>query len=131
MAEHPHITVAGGFYDALAKGDMDHLREELLADDVVFHVPGRGPMARDYVGKDQVLGYLARVGQATAGTLRMEPQAFLVGDDLVAVVVRNHAERDGRAFDDHGMQLFKIANGRISERSSYPADAYAVDEFFS
>jgi uncharacterized protein len=130
MTEHPHITVASGFYDSLAKGDMDVLRD-LLTDDVVFHVPGRGPMARDYRGKDEVLGYLARLAQATTGTLRLEPQDYLVGADRVAVLLTIHGERDGRSLDDHGLQLFRITDGKISERSSYPHDPYSVDEFFA
>jgi hypothetical protein len=131
MAEHPHIAIAGGFYDALAKGDLDHLRDQLLADDVVFHVPGRGPLARDYTGKEEVLGYLAGLAQATSSTLRLEPESYLAGEDLVAAVLRIHGERDGRTLDDRGMQLFRITDGKIIERSSYPDDPYGVDEFFA
>jgi ketosteroid isomerase-like protein len=131
MAENPHITIVSGFYDALAKGDLDLLRDRFLADDVVFHVPGRGPMARDYTGKQDVLGYLARLAEATSSTLRLEPQSYLTGEDLVAVVLRINGERDGRTLDDHGMQLFRIVDGKIGERSSYPHNPYAVDEFFA
>lgn len=131
MAENLHITVVSGFYDALAKGDLDLLRDRFLTDDVVFHVPGRGPMARDYTGKEEVLGYLARLAEATSSTLRLEPQSYLLGEDLVAVVLRIGGERDGRTLDDHGMQLFRIRDGKISERSSYPHNPYAVDEFFA
>ncbi|MFC5827012.1 nuclear transport factor 2 family protein [Nonomuraea insulae] len=131
MAEHPHITVASGFYDALAKGDLDDLRDRLLTDDVVFHVPGRGPLARDYQGKQEVLGYLAQLSKATTGTLRLEPEDYLAGEDRVAAVLRIRGERDGRSLNDHGMQLFRITDGKISERSSYPHDPYSVDEFFA
>jgi ketosteroid isomerase-like protein len=131
MTEHPHITVASSFYDALAKGDLDDLRDRLLTDDVVFHVPGRGPMARDYRGKDEVLAYLHKLSQSTTGTLRLEPEDYLVGDDSVAVVLRISGERDGRSLNDHGLQLFRVTGGRISERSSYPHDPYSVDEFFA
>ncbi|GGS92082.1 nuclear transport factor 2 family protein [Nonomuraea spiralis] len=129
MDEHPHITVASNTYDAIAKGDLEDLGR-LLADDVVFHVPGRGPMARDYSGKDAVLGYLAELLKATTGTLRLEPESYLVGDDQVAAVLRIRGERDGRTLDDRGMQLFRIADGKISERWSFPLDPYSVDEFF-
>ncbi|MFI6925493.1 nuclear transport factor 2 family protein [Nonomuraea spiralis] len=129
MDEHPHITVASNTYDAIAKGDLEDLGR-LLADDVVFHVPGRGPMARDYSGKDAVLGYLAELLKATTGTLRLEPESYLVGDDQIAAVLRIRGERDGRTLDDRGMQLFRIADGKISERWSFPLDPYSVDEFF-
>ncbi|SDK34285.1 nuclear transport factor 2 family protein [Nonomuraea jiangxiensis] len=130
MTENPQITVASGFYDALAKGDMDVLRN-LLTEDVVFHVPGRGPMARDYRGKEEVLGYLSQLAQATTSTLRLEPQDYLVGSDRVAAILSIHGERDGRTLDDHGLQLFVLSDGKISERSSFPYDPYSVDEFFA
>ncbi|MEO3872184.1 nuclear transport factor 2 family protein [Nonomuraea sp. B12E4] len=130
MTENPHISVASGFYDALAKGDLDILRG-LLTDDVVFHVPGRGPMARDYSGKEAVLGYLSHLAEATTSTLRLEPQDYLAGSDRVAVVLTIHGERDGRTLNDHGLQLFRLSDGKISERSSFPYDPYSVDEFFA
>ncbi|MGW4801981.1 nuclear transport factor 2 family protein [Nonomuraea sp. MG754425] len=130
MTEHSHITVVSGFYDALAKGDLDNL-QGLLTEDVVFHVPGRGPMARDYRGKQEVLGYLGRLAQSTTGTLRLDPDDYLVGGDRVAAVLRIQGERDGRTLDDHGVQLFRIDDGKIGERSSFPHDPYSVDEFFA
>ncbi|NUO98314.1 MAG: SnoaL-like domain-containing protein [Nonomuraea sp.] len=130
MDEHPHITVASNTYDAIAKGDLEEL-SRLLADDVIFHVPGRGPMARDYSGKEAVLGYLAELSTSTTGTLRLEPESYLVGADQVAAVLRIRGERDGRSLNDRGMQLFRIADGKISERWSFPLDPYSVDEFFA
>ncbi|MFI6319066.1 nuclear transport factor 2 family protein [Nonomuraea sp. NPDC050556] len=131
MSEHPHIAVAGACYDALAKGDLDHLRDQVFADDVVFHVPGRGALAGEYRGKDAVLGYLGRLAGVTGGTLRYEPEAFMVGDGYVAALLRIRGERDGRALDDRGAQVFRIVDGRISERWSYPQDPYTADTFFA
>jgi ketosteroid isomerase-like protein len=39
-----------------AGGDSGPL-EELLADDVVWHVPGTSPIAGDYRGRQAVIGY--------------------------------------------------------------------------
>ncbi|MFB4291511.1 nuclear transport factor 2 family protein [Nonomuraea sp. ATR24] len=131
MADHPNITVAANSYDAMAKGNWDYLRDELLADDVVFHVPGQGSLARDYRGKDEVLGYLKRLAQSTGDTLRMEPRTFLVGDDHVAAMLSVYAEREGRVLEDTGLQVYRVTGGRISERWSYPDDPGAVDAFFA
>ncbi|WP_049561819.1 nuclear transport factor 2 family protein [Nonomuraea sp. SBT364] len=131
MAEHPNITIAGNSYDAMAKANWDYLRDELLADDVVFHVPGRGSLARDYRGKDEVLGYLKHLAQSTGDTLRMEPRTFLVGDDHVATMLRVFAERQGRVLEDTGLQVYRVTEGKISERWSYPDNPDAVDAFFT
>jgi uncharacterized protein len=125
-----NITVARDIYDTIAKGDMDHLRDQ-LSDDVTFHVPGRGPLAGDYQGKDDVLRYLAQVTERTGATISFEPQDFLAGQDHAAVLVRVRGERNGRMLDDRGVHVFRIADGKIAERWSYPQDLYKTDEFFA
>ncbi len=131
MSEHPNVALARESYDALAKGDIDYIRDRLLAEDVVFHVPGRGPLVGDYRGKDEVVRYLTRYTELTGGSIRLEPQEFLSGENHVAALVHARGERGGRVLDDHGMHLFRITNGKISERWSYPQDLYSTDEFFA
>ncbi|MEU7986718.1 nuclear transport factor 2 family protein [Streptosporangium canum] len=130
MSEDPKITLARDSYDALAKGDLDHVRDNLLADEVVFHVPGRGPLAGEYHGKDQVLGYLAKFTEMTDGSVRFEPDSIIPGEDRTVVTVRVHGERAGRQLDDRGVHVFRITDGKISERWSYPQDLYNIDAFF-
>lgn len=131
MSEHPNAVIARESYDAIAKGDFDHLGGDLLADDVVFHVPGRGPLAGDYHGKAEVLRYLGQLSAMTQSTLRFEPEAFLASDDRAAVILRAQGERGGQEMNDHGVHVFRIDNGKISERWSFPHDTYAVDAFFA
>ncbi|MDH2429389.1 nuclear transport factor 2 family protein [Sphaerisporangium sp. TRM90804] len=130
MSEHPNATVARDSYEALAKGDLNRI-SELLTDDVVFHVPGRGPLAGDYRGKDEVLRYLGKMTEVTDSKLRFEPDSYLAGEDHAAVLLHIKGERDGREIDDQGVHVFRISSGKISERWSYPQDSYVVDEFFA
>ncbi|WP_211589974.1 nuclear transport factor 2 family protein [Microbispora sp. H11081] len=116
-------------YDALAKGNLDDLRGSLLADDVVFHVPGRGALAGDYRGKDEVLNYLTRLGELSGNTMGYEPESFLVDGDRVAAMVRVRGERGDRRLEDHGVHMFRVSDGKITERWSYPYDPYLFDEF--
>jgi uncharacterized protein len=131
MSEHPNVTLARECYDSMAKGDLDYIRDRLLADDVVFHVPGRGPLVGDYSGKQEVMRYLAQYNDLTGGGMRIEPQEFLSGEEHVAALVHIRGERSGRVLDDRGMHLFRISNGKISERWSYPQDPYSTDAFFA
>ncbi|WP_433247159.1 nuclear transport factor 2 family protein [Streptosporangium sp. CA-135522] len=131
MSEHPNSALARDSYDALAKGDLAHIRDNLLADEVVFHVPGRGPLAGEYRGKDQVVGYLGQFTELTEGSVRFEPDSILPGEDRAVVTVRVRGERGGRTLDDRGVHVFRITDGKISERWSYPEDLYTTDEFFA
>jgi ketosteroid isomerase-like protein len=96
MSEHPNAIIARECYDALTKGDFDHLRGTLLSDDVVFHVPGRGPLAGDYQGKEAELRYLGQLSETTTHTMRYDPEAFLADEDHAAVVLRAQGERCGQ-----------------------------------
>ncbi|MCT9934829.1 nuclear transport factor 2 family protein [Planotetraspora sp. A-T 1434] len=131
MSEHPNATIARSTYDALAKNDLDYVRDNLLADDVVFHVPGRGPLAGDYSGKDEVIAYLGRLGQIVTGAVQFEPASFLADDDQVAALLRIHGERDGKVLDERGVHVFRIVDGKITERWSFPQDSYVIDDFFA
>jgi ketosteroid isomerase-like protein len=41
------------------------------------------------------------------------------------------AERDGQAYEDETVLVFRIRDGKIAEQWSYVADQYGTDEFFS
>lgn len=132
MSENPEITVVRECYEALAKADLDHARDHLLADDVVFHVPGEGSLAGDHTGKDQVLSYLSRLGQQGGDALQLEPYSFLTGDDgQVAALLHVRGERNGKVLDERGVHVFRVTGGKISERWSFPQNSSLIDEFFA
>ncbi|MFC4586688.1 nuclear transport factor 2 family protein [Sphaerisporangium corydalis] len=131
MSEHPNVNPARESYDAIAKGDLDHIRDNLLADDVVFHVPGRGSLAGVHTGKADVLSYLAKLSDQTGSSLRYEPDVYLADDEHVAVMLRIRGNHDGKILDERGVHVFTIAGGKITGRWSFPQDSYVIDEFFS
>lgn len=131
MSENPAIAVVRDSYDALAKGDLNRYRDDLLSDDVVFHVPGRGALAGEHTGKAQVLDYLGKLNDRVGDALRLEPDSFIAEGGRVAALVRIRGERNGRVLDDRGVHVFAVTDGRISERWSFPHDTYVVDEFFA
>ena len=53
MTEHSNVELTRRGYEAFAKGDLATLTE-LLADDVVWHVQGVGPLNGNYHGRDEV-----------------------------------------------------------------------------
>jgi uncharacterized protein len=58
---HPNEVLVREAMTALGRGDTDALRSQYWAEDIRFHVPGRSPLAGDYEGAAQVLGFLGRV----------------------------------------------------------------------
>jgi ketosteroid isomerase-like protein len=63
-------------------GDADAVRE-LLAPDVVWHVPGASPIAGDHRGRDAVMAYFERRRALAGGAMTIVPGEQLVSGDTV------------------------------------------------
>ena len=96
----PHVNevLVRSWFVAQARGDEAAVRAA-LADDVVWHVPGRSPLSADYRGPDEVLAFLARPRELSNGTVRPQILDVMAGDDYAIALVRVHAEREGKKLD--------------------------------
>src|SRR4051794_18416616 len=87
-------------YAAFSRGDMDMLRNELFAPDIVWHQVGRNQTSGDYRGVDEVLGLFGKLFQLTDGTFRVETHDVLASEDHVVVLARVEAQRAGRTLQN-------------------------------
>ena len=127
---HPNEERTRAGLDAFARGDLAAL-DDLFADDIDWHVPGRSPLAGDYHGKQEVYGFLAKTQELSGGTFRLEVHDVLASDDHVVVLTIGHAERGGTSFTNPGVQVVHFRDGKLAESWFHPLDQYAVDEFWS
>jgi uncharacterized protein len=105
---------------------------ELLADDAVWHVPGKNLLSRDYRGKAEIAGFFARARELSGGTVRSEVLDVLGGEQHAVALVRVHAEREGRSLGGQFQAFtFRIEQGKIAEFWFMIEDRYAVDAFWS
>src|SRR2546423_11837806 len=79
-------------YEAFATGDMATLNE-LFADDIVWHAPGRNALAGTFRGKNEVFGNLQSVMEMTGGTFKLDIHDLLADDEHGVVLVGVTAER--------------------------------------
>ena len=126
---HPNEDLVRKGYGAFASADMATL-DELFADDIVWHSPGRNRLSGDFVGKEAVFGQFAQVAELTGGTFSLEIHDVLANDTHAVALIRAKGERQGRRLDDDSVQVFHIANGKVTEQWLQPGDAYASDEFW-
>jgi ketosteroid isomerase-like protein len=129
IPDHPHALLAKAAWEAVSVGDIDALTE-VCAEDLVWHASGRGPRSGTHRGRDEVLEYLASIGEA-ADRFDSTLDSVLVGDDLVAVLFRVSGARKGRQLDTGFILLFRIEASRLAEVWAVPRDQYAVDEFWA
>jgi uncharacterized protein len=127
---HSNEDLARRGYEAFSRGDIQRV-SEVFADEIVWHVGGRGPLAGDYRGKDEVLGFLAKTMEMTGGTFRVEIHDILANDEHVAALVVARAERDGKTLEDRQAHVLHVKDGKVTEYWGHPGDQYAIDEFLS
>ena len=130
MAEHPNVALLRKGYDAFAKGDMAILTD-VFADDVVWHLPGRHPVAGVHKGRDAVFAAFAKFGQLSGGTLHLELHDVLANDAHTVAVNRGTASRQGKQLDLLGVDVYHVTNGKITEFWSFSEDQRRDDEFWS
>ena len=117
----------GRFY---AGGPIEPVRE-MLTDDVVWHVPGRNPIAGDHSGIDAVLDYFTRRRALASATFRVNVRAVLASGDLVMQLAGGTAELGGREVAWETVGVFTVRDGRIAEGRLVPFDQYLFDEVWS
>jgi ketosteroid isomerase-like protein len=130
MAEHPNVALLRKGYAAYDSGDLDTINE-LFADDVVWHVAGRSPIAGDYKGKDQVFGFFGKLMELSDGTSKLEIHDILANDEHGVVIVTGSAQRNGTSLSGQDVHVFHINDGKVVEFWDSPVDQYAADEFWS
>jgi ketosteroid isomerase-like protein len=131
MAEmHPNAALVQRAYQAFAAGDVETLKS-VFAADVVWHSPGKHPLAGDHVGLESVLQFLGGLVQRSEGTFAPEVQDMLANDHFVVVIQQNLGTRNGRMLDTSECVLFTIRGGKIADARGHFYDLYAVDAWWS
>jgi ketosteroid isomerase-like protein len=130
MTEHPNAKLIRHGYDAFAHGDLEAL-PEFMAPDVVWHEPGRGPLAGDHKGPEGVLALLGELRARGGGTFAIEVVDLLANAERAVAIQAETARCGDRALDMASAVEFEIHQGKITEVTVYHADTYHFDQFWA
>lgn len=130
MAENAHDALVRRLYQDFELGDLDLLRV-VLSDAVVWHEPGRSPLAGDYEGPEAVLALLRELKARSEGTFAIEVLDIIDEPERVVVFQRETATRDKLRLDALAVVDFEIHHGKITEVTVYHGDIYHFDEFWA
>jgi uncharacterized protein len=130
MAEHPNADPIRRAFDAFARGDMEAMRS-LVAEDTVWHIPGRGPLAGDHYGRDAVFAMFGRLVQTSEGTFTQELHDVTASDDHAVALTHATASRGLHSYDSQDAWVFHLRQDQIAEAWWRPEDLYAADEFWT
>ena len=130
-AQHANIQRSKRAYEAFDKKDMATV-SDLIADDVVWHVGGKSPLAGDYKGKDAVFGFFGKLMEITGGTFKLEVHDILANDEHSVTLVTATAERHGKKLNTKQAHIsHPDSQGRVKEFWAFDEDQGATDEFYS
>jgi hypothetical protein len=118
-------------YAAFNSADIDTLNE-LMAQTITWHTPGRSAIAGDHRGRDATFTQFGTYGGQTAGTFKATLlDVASTGDGVVVGLHHNTGERNGKQLDVYCAIVFEVEDGRITDGREHFFDLYAWDEFWA
>ena len=113
-----------------AGGDMGAVAE-MLAEDVVWHVPGRSPIAGEYRGHEAVLGYFRRRRELAGGEMRVTAHGRAEHEEVHAELADGEATLAGEAARWRTVGAYRIRDGKVAEAWLVPTELAAFDRAWS
>ena len=123
---HPNALAYIRTVEAFRDRDFEIIAS-LIAEDVVWHLPGDHPLAGDWEGRDQLFQLFAELGRL--GFTIREHDVF-ADDDHVCALSYIGARRDGLEVETRAVSIFHYRDGRQTERWFYPDDVVAWNSIF-
>ena len=132
MAEHPNVALHKKAHEAFSTGDME-LMTELMAEDTVWHSPGKSPIAGDFHGRDTVFAkFFGKMDELSGGTAKfVEHYDYLGSDEHSVALFQWAATRSSHTLICRVCEVIRWKNGQIAEDWAYYDDQYGWDEFWS
>lgn len=130
MAEHPNAQFMRRLYQAFYEGD-DEALHRLIADDAVWHVPGRSSLAGDHRGHEQIFGFFGKLMELSGGTFKAELHDITASDEHAVGLDKITGRRGDKELDMNLAMVVHISDGKITEAWDVIGDQYAWDDFWS
>jgi len=130
MPDNPNVELIRNAYDAFIKGDLE-IVSQAFADDIVWTVPGRSPLAGVRHSKQEVFEFFGLLADRSGGTFNVEVHDVVGGNEHVVALATEHGERNGKTLNVFSSHVWRVRNGKAAEFIGMSADPYASDEFWS
>lgn len=124
------VALIRRMYDCFGRGDMDTLRRDVLAPNIVWILPGRHPLGGTKHGVDEVLAFFQQLNRAGVQIDLTGLDEF--GQDTVVEVHRGYSQRpvNGATLEANNCTHYQIVNGKIQHVQVYLSDQYGADNLF-
>jgi uncharacterized protein len=125
-----NATMIRSAYDAFGRGDIPSVFA-LFSENILWHVPGRGPLSREYRGHTDVRGFFEHFMRLSGGTFRIRIDEVFAKEDRVVVLCTETAQRGGRTWSSPQVHVWTVKDGRAITFWEFEGDQQGEDEFWS
>lgn len=140
-----NLALVQRMYDCFNRDDLDTIRQEIFAPDLVWNLPGRHPLAGTKHGAEEVLAFFAELRRANI-EVTLDPEndpatgIDSFGERTVVEVHRGRGTATVQDADGNETQVvlnalncthYQIREGRIAQVQVYMSDQHAADNFFN
>jgi ketosteroid isomerase-like protein len=114
----------------ISRGDVEAFGDLLLADDIIWHWPGRSSVSGDYHGRPEALELLRGFHKLTDNRLQVVPLDLLEGEDHLMSFTQVTAESEDGKLDVIMADAMRFdESGQVVEFWTLSNDQAAVDAF--
>ena len=103
----------------------------MLAEDVVWHVPGASPIAGEHRGREAVIEYFRTRRELASNSMRLHPRDMLADENLVVQLVDGSAELGGKPVTWSTVGIYRFEAGQVAEAWLVPSDLAKFDRIWS
>jgi uncharacterized protein len=128
MAAHPNVTIVQRMYECFNKNDMDTIRREIFAPDLIWRLPGHHPLSGVKHGPEEVIAFFGQLVKSNIQVDLTKIDAW--GEDTVVEVHRGHGQNNGAVLDAINCTHYQIRGGKIADVQVFMSDQHAADNFF-
>jgi uncharacterized protein len=126
---HPDVRLAERIFASFRRDPRT--LASLIAEDAVWTVVGRAPVAGVYSGRRAIFDLFRATQTLTDSSYRAELRYVLADDERTVAVYRASGRRGERELDIDQALFIRVEDGRWQEILAVPLDPLAFDAFWS
>ncbi|WP_250122565.1 nuclear transport factor 2 family protein [Chroococcidiopsis sp. CCMEE 29] len=125
-----NVELVQRMYECFNRGDMDTIRKEVFAPELVWRLPGHHPLSGTKQGAEEVIAFFEELSRSGIQVDLIGLDTF--GEDTVVEVHRGHGTAaNGAVLDARNCTHYQVREARIADVQVYISDQHAVDQFFN
>lgn len=126
-----NVKVVADYFKALSTGDYE-TAGTYWSDDLVWHQPGKSPLAGSFKGKEAVFAHLADFAKLSNGSFAIDSLDYITdNNDLVLASIHFKASANNLSIEMKGVDLFRIEDGKIHEIWLFSEKLEQEDNFWA